>query len=178
MQILIIADDEGLLGSLPECQADVLISCGDIPDHLILECAKRCGCNKILAVKGNHDSSADFAYGITDLHLETIKIGDVKFGGFAGAWRYKPAGNFLFDQSEVNFFLPKFPAVDVFVAHNSPRGIHDREDDVHLGFEAFVPYIDRVQPKFFLHGHQHLSIETKRNQTHILGIYGSRILAV
>jgi Icc-related predicted phosphoesterase len=178
MKILIIADDEGLLGSLPETEADVLISCGDLPDKLILECAKRCSCNRILAVKGNHDSSTNFSFGITDLHLETIRIENIRFGGFAGAWRYKPAGNHLFDQSEVSFFLPKFPAVDVFVTHNSPRGIHDRDDDVHLGFEAFVPYIDRVQPKLFLHGHQHVSIETQRGATRIIGTYGSRILVI
>ena len=129
-------------------------------------------------MKGNHDSSADFSSGIRDLHLDTIKIGDIKFGGFAGAWRYKPVGNFLFDQSEVNFFLPKFPPVDVFIAHNSPRGIHDREDDVHWGFEGFVHYIDRIQPKLFLHGHQHLSRETQRNETRVIGTYGSRILVI
>lgn len=176
MQILIIADDESLLESLPDCHADVLISCGDVPDRLILECSKRSSCAQILAVKGNHDSSGDFSQGITDLHLNTIKIGDIKFGGFAGAWRYKPVGNFLFDQSEVNRLLPMFPAVDIFVAHNSPRGIHDREDDVHFGFEGFVRYIDRVQPKFFLHGHQHLNSETQRNGTSVIGTYGSRLI--
>jgi Icc-related predicted phosphoesterase len=178
MQILVIADDEELLGSLPDCHADVLVSCGDIPDPLILECARRSSCTQILAVKGNHDSSASFSQGIRDLHLETIKIGSVRFGGFAGAWRYKPVGNFLFEQSEVDVLLLKFPVVDIFVAHNSPREIHDREDDVHFGFEGFVAYIDRARPELFLHGHQHVHTETRRNMTRVIGTYGARILEI
>ena len=56
--------------------------------------------------------------------------------------------------------MAEFPPVDVFVAHNSPRHVHDREDEVHLGFEAFVDYIERTQPKLFFHGHMHVNQET------------------
>ena len=40
--------------------------------------------------------------------------------------------------------MASFPPVDVFVAHNSPRHVHDRDDDVHFGFEAFVRYLERA----------------------------------
>jgi len=178
MRLLIIADDEALLETLqkPEHPIDVLVSCGDLPDHVILEAAKRVECDQILAVKGNHDSSSAFPPIIKDLHMETVTVGGLKFGGFAGAWKYKPKGNFLFEQTEVNSMLSWFPSVDVFVAHNSPRGIHDREDEVHLGFDAFNRYIDRVKPKLFVHGHQHVSAETAVGSTAILGTYGSRII--
>ena len=59
-------------------------------------------------------------------------------GGFQDSWRYKPRGHYLYEQSEVEYLLTSFPPVDVFVAHNSPRYIHDRDDNVHFGFEAFV----------------------------------------
>jgi Icc-related predicted phosphoesterase len=178
VRLLIIADDESLLDALPCEPADVLISCGDLPDRIILEAAERCSCRRIFAVKGNHDSSAEFPSPICDLHLETAAFENIKFGGFCGAWRYKPKGNFLFDQHEVNGMTAYFPPVDVFVAHNSPRGIHDREDEVHYGFDGFTKYIDRARPRFFLHGHQHLTKETERNGTRIVGVFGACVIEV
>jgi Icc-related predicted phosphoesterase len=176
--ILVIADDESLLGKLPEAPADVLISCGDLPDELILQAAKRAGCKEILAVKGNHDSSFAFPKPILDLHLQTRQVGDLIFGGFAGAWKYKPKGNYLFEQSEVDASLAKFPRVDVFVTHNSPRSIHDREDEIHTGFTAFISYIARAQPRILLHGHQHKNVESKVVGSRIIGTYGHRFLVL
>jgi predicted phosphodiesterase len=74
MTLLVIADDEGLLNKLPDVTADVLISCGDLPDQIILRAAQRCRCRHILAVKGNHDSSAAFETPISGLHLCTRAI--------------------------------------------------------------------------------------------------------
>jgi len=74
--------------------------------------------------------------------------------------------------------LSAFPAVDIFIAHNSPLKIHDKDDDVHIGFEGFNQYINRTNPRFFLHGHQHLSEETIVGRTRVIGTYGSRIIEV
>jgi uncharacterized protein len=79
----------------------------------------------------------------------------------------KPGGHYLYEQSEVEYLLTSFPPVDVFVAHNSPRYIHDRDDNVHFGFEAFVRYIERTRPLWFLHGHQHLDQETRIGDTSV-----------
>jgi Icc-related predicted phosphoesterase len=176
MTLLIIADDDAVLGSIPDTQAQVLICCGDLLEAVILAVAAKCRCREILAVKGNHDSSAPFQQPIRDLHLTTYRVGDVTFGGFAGSWKYKLRGNYLFDQDEVERAMISFTPVDVFVAHNSPRLIHDREDEVHTGFTAFANYISRAQPKLFLHGHQHVSIETVVGQTRVIGTYGYRFL--
>src|SRR5688500_11839363 len=114
MTLLVIADDESLLKTLPEAQADVLVSCGDLPDQTILLAAQRCRCRHILAVKGNHDSSARFEAPIVDLHLRRETIRGITFGGFCGAWKYKPKGNYLFEQAAVESALAAFPRVDVF----------------------------------------------------------------
>src|SRR4051794_4656244 len=108
MTLLVIADDEALLNKLPDVHADVLVSCGDLPDQTILLAAQRCHCRHILAVKGNHDSSAVFPEPIVDLHLRSHEIRGVTFGGFHGAWKYKPKGNFLFEQAEVEVSLAAF----------------------------------------------------------------------
>jgi predicted phosphodiesterase len=104
MNLLIIADDESLRPQIPDCDVDVLVSCGDLPDELIFQVAKKCHCKEIVAVKGNHDSSAAFPAPIRDLHLTVFQFRDVKFGGFCGSWKYKPRGNYLFENTEVERF--------------------------------------------------------------------------
>jgi hypothetical protein len=69
-----------------------------------------------------------------------------------------------------------FPPVDVFVAHNSPRRVHNRDDEVHLGFDAFGGYIDRAGPRLFLHSHQHVNRETRIEGTTVVGVFGFRRL--
>jgi len=163
---------------MPENRCDVLVSCGDLPDEVILKASQRVKCSRILAVKGNHDGSAPFDERITDIHLRTVNIGGVTFGGFGGSWKYKPKGYFLFEQSEVSAALETFPHVDVFVAHNSPSGIHDKEDGVHVGFSAFTSYILDRHPKVLLHGHQHSNQMTSYVGTKVLGVYGRRTVVL
>lgn len=178
MTLVIIADDDFEARRVPPAPADVLVSVGDLLDDTIQSVAGICGCREILAVKGNHDSSAPFRLPITDLHLKVHNIHGVTFGGFCGSWKYKPKGNFLFEQGEVERWLKDFPSVDVFVAHNSPRLVHDRDDEVHLGFVAFNSYIQRARPKLFLHGHQHHNVETILAGTKVIGTFGHRFLTV
>jgi len=174
MILLIIADEDDVRHKIAPEPADVLVSCGDIADSTILQIANAIQCSCIYAVKGNHDSSGVFKPPIVDLHLAVHEHSGLRFGGFNGSWKYKPKGNYLYEQSEVRQLLAGFPAVDVFVAHNSPRHVHDRDDDVHFGFEACLDYINRVQPRLFLHGHQHVNQETLVGSTRVVGIYGHK----
>ena len=124
MILLIIADDELMDVSIPDKPADVLVSCGDLPDQLIFRVAEQVNPRCILAVKGNHDLPLPFPSPIIDLHLSTHLVDGISFGGFNGCWKYKPRGNFLYEDAYVSEKLTSFPSVDIFVAHNSPRGIH------------------------------------------------------
>ncbi len=174
MKLLVIADDDSFAKTPTSERADILISCGDMADQVILQTAQATQCSRVFAVKGNHDGAAPFPAPIVDLHLRTECFGDLTFGGFRGSWRYKPRGHFLYDEDEVESLIVAFPPVDIFIAHNSPRHIHDRDDEVHLGFEAFVGYIQRVHPRFFFHGHQHISRETRIGETRVIGVFGQQ----
>lgn len=178
MTFLIIADDDSAIGRLPELRVDVLISCGDLNDEMIIRAASRCAPRHIFAVKGNHDSAAPFPQPVANLHLNTFTFQGIKFGGFGGSWKYKPRGHHLFEQSEVGSALKDFPKVDVFVAHNSPAQVHDKDDFVHPGFTAFNSYIAKHQPRLFLHGHQHIEKETMIGSTRVIGSYGYRSLVL
>ncbi|MCX6927699.1 MAG: metallophosphoesterase family protein [Verrucomicrobia bacterium] len=174
MNLLVLADDDGIRRDLTAQPADLVLSLGDVADLVILEAAKLAQCRRIFAVKGNHDSGGPFPPPIVDLHLVVQTVNGVRYGGFNGSWRYKPVGHYLYDQEEAEHLLASFPSVDVFVAHNSPRSIHERDTEVHVGFEAFTRYIERAQPRLFIHGHQHVNQDTLVGRTQVMGIYGQR----
>ena len=176
MRLLVLADIDASHWKWETAAVDAVVSCGDVPVSLILDAAEAHRCDTILAVTGNHDGAAPFPGRIVDLHLRTHRCGDLVFGGLNGAWKYKPKGHFLYEQSEVEQFLSKFQPVDVFVSHNSPRGIHDRQDGVHCGFEGLASYIGRAAPALLLHGHQHANNETNLGSTRIVGVCGHRIV--
>jgi len=170
--MLAISDIDNIRWEYGSGEVDLILALGDLSDSVILAAAESFGAPPVFAVRGNHDVPTPFQEGISDLHLRTIK-----FGGFAGAWRYKAKGCHMFDQSEVTNFLKDFPRVDVFIAHNSPT-IHAKSDDIHAGFTAFDDYIREKQPRLFLHGHQHREIETMIGATRVIGAYGHRILEI
>jgi Icc-related predicted phosphoesterase len=176
MRILAIADDDSLIGHLEPAKIDVLLSLGDLWDATIAKAQSLYQPTVTFAVKGNHDGAGLFQDSVSPLHLRVETLGDMVFGGFNGSWRYNPRGHHLFDQHEVVAMLREFPRVDVFVAHNSPAGIHERDDDVHRGFEAFRDYIDRMQPAYFIHGHQHVNQVTRRGETTVVGVFGEALL--
>lgn len=175
MRTIVIADDDSLVGQF-DGTAQLLISLGDIWDRTIEEAFARYECIKGFAVKGNHDSAGPLPEVVTSVHESTEEYGGLVFGGFGGSWKYKPRGHHLYEQNEVSRALENFPPVDVFVAHNSPSGIHERDSDVHQGFGAFLEYIERVQPRYFLHGHQHLRQTTVLGRTEIIGVFGEQLI--
>jgi len=176
MTALVLADFDDIHWDGGRGKADLLISCGDVDDNLIAEVSEAYKCQTVIAVRGNHDRSAHFAQSIIDLHLNKVEIKGVSFGGFQGSWKYKPRGNYLYEQDEVEEALKDFPRVDVFVAHNSPRRLHDKEDGPHYGFEAFNTYIKLRRPKIFIHGHQHIRRQTKVEETVVIGAYGVQVM--
>jgi len=176
MKLAIICDDEFEARRIPAQDVDVLVSLGDLPDSVILEAANRCCPREILAVRGNHDADVPFPEGVRDLHLAVHEVNGVRFGGFNGSWRYKPVGHFLYEQEAVERLMVGFPEVQIFISHNSPRGIHDRDDEVHIGFIGLSNYITRCQPRLFLHGHQHQNIESMVGSTRVIGVFGFRFL--
>lgn len=178
MKLLVLADIDDLHWRGADGRADVLLALGDMADTVILEASASWQCPVIFAVRGNHDSDAPFPPPVVDLHRRTAECAGLRFGGLNGCWQYKPRGLFLYYQEEAEAFLEAFPAVDVFISHNSPRGVHDREDGVHTGFTALNAYIQRAAPRLLLHGHQHQERETQVGLTSVIGIYGWRTIDV
>jgi Icc-related predicted phosphoesterase len=178
MRLLVLADIDDLRWKGGAHAVDAVLSCGDVADEVILGAAEACGGVPALAVKGNHDRDIEFAAPILGVHLRVERLGELTVGGFRGCWQYKPRGHYLYSQEEVALMLERFPPVDLFLAHNAPRGVHDRDDMVHVGFAAFAAYIARCRPRVFVHGHQHVMRETQVGETRVVGVYGHRVIAV
>jgi len=178
MKLLVLADIDGFHWHGGSGRADALLALGDMADTVILEAAEAWQCPAVFAVKGNHDSESPFPEPIIDLHLRSSDLGGLRFGGLNGCWQYKPRGPFLYYQEEAESFMAAFPAVDIFISHNSPRRIHDREDEVHTGFSALNSYIDRAAPRLLLHGHQHVDKETQAGRTVVIGVFGWRAIKI
>ena len=178
MNFLVIADLDTLGWEGGRGHADALISCGDHFDQVILGAAEAFECEAIFAVKGNHDSAEVFPFPIKDMHLEVREFGGIIIGGLNGAWRYKTRGAHLYSQEEIEQVMAAFPPVDVFITHNSPRGIHDKNDGIHFGFDGLLNYIVRTRPGLVVHGHQHVNVETWIGSTRVVGVYGQREIVV
>ncbi|QJE95508.1 metallophosphoesterase family protein [Luteolibacter luteus] len=176
LRAIAIADDDGLVGNLESDPVDLLISLGDLWDASIDKAVASYKPRRTFAVRGNHDTDAPFARHITSLHYTVEHFSGLSFGGFNGSWRYKPRGHHLFEQHEVSRMLRSFPRVDVFVAHNSPRGIHERDGEVHQGFDGFLDYLEKQKPRYFLHGHQHLNQISQIGETQVIGVFGEALI--
>ncbi len=175
MRVLVISDIDDIHWTGGSGRVDAIFALGDLSDGVILEAWEQFGAPPVFGVRGNHDSPVPFPEGITDLHLRTVESGSLKLGGFGGAWRFRPRGNYLYTQAEVADLLKDFPRVDVFIAHNSPT-VHAKDDGVHVGFTAFDDYIREKQPRYFLHGHQHTIRKSLVGATEVVGVYGWQLL--
>lgn len=178
MRILVIADIDDFHWKYGTGQADIILSCGDVVDKVIMEAAEAYDCKAIFAVKGNHDRNTPFEEPIIDLHMQSLNYGNYSFGGFNGAWRYKNRGHFLYDQKQAEEMLSELPPVDIFLSHNSPLGIHDKTDGIHYGFSGLNYYIVRTHPSIVIHGHQHVDRASNYGSTKVMGVYQHKILEI
>lgn len=169
MKILAIADKESKFywdfyepGKLDGI--DLIISCGDLEAHYLSFLATFTHA-PVLYVCGNHDHHYEDTPPDGCICIEnTIYVHEgVRILGLGGSMRYK-LGPYQYTQKEmINrvrkcwFQIKKNKGFDILVTHSPAYGIGDGEDHAHEGFEAFVPLLDRYAPKYFLHGHVHMS---------------------
>lgn len=176
VRLAVIADEDSL--SLPSepISADILLSLGDIYPATVERAVNFFMPERVLSVRGNHDSPyATWPRWMELLHGKTVEAFGVRFGGLDGCWRYKKTGSFLFTQEEAHSVMRSMPPVDVLISHNSPALYHERDHEIHQGFEALTEYIDRHAPTLVLHGHQHFNKQTRRGRTLIAGVWGCRV---
>jgi predicted phosphodiesterase len=165
---------------------ELVVSCGDMP-AAYLDFITSVLNVPLFFVRGNHDEGYDERPpGGEDLHNRIITFKGLAFVGLEGSIRYNQ-GLIQYTQGEMQRMVmgmaPRLQlrklfqgrAVDVFVAHSPAYKIHDGEDRAHVGFKAFLNFMDWYKPRYMLHGHVHtydrrVKVETDYHSTHILNI--------
>jgi hypothetical protein len=104
--------------------------------------------------------------GCLDADGTVLDVAGLRIAGLGGCVRYRPGPN-QYSQREyrrragrlvrrVGRAQRRRPGpVDVLVTHAPPRGLGDEEDRPHVGIEALHQVLERLQPRWHLHGHIH-----------------------
>lgn len=184
MRILVIADrapSKPIPDILAENPADIVVTLGDLELHQIrsLELVDL----PKLGVYGNHCSGMYMpGLGIQNLHMNTVTVHGVTFGGFEGCVRYKQSSAPMYTQEEASALLATFPRVDVMLTHCPPFGVNDDQSDIsHTGFVGLREYVEREKPAFLFHGHTYPTpgAEVHRlGDTEIIYVFGEKSIEI
>ena len=205
MKILAVSDqviDRLYSTTVKEAYPDIemVIGCGDLP-YTYLEFLTTIFNVPMFYVPGNHDPAykadeSSSAQGGLNLDGQVTQAKELLIAGLGGSIRYPPGGPNQYSQQEmflrVYRLLPKIVItqrkhkrpLDILVTHSPPAGIHDDDDPTHRGLQALNFLLDRVQPRFMLHGHtmfyrQNLQNHvTRYGSTNVVNVYPFRIFEI
>jgi Icc-related predicted phosphoesterase len=156
-------------GDLPMDYLDFIVSSLNKPayfvfgNHNLKEYAK---------YRGNSESYSEpeetFSFsGATHMGTKVKYEEGVIIAGLGGCMRYSRDENQYTEFQMKLEMLKLMPALffnrifrkrylDILLTHAAPRGIHDKEDRCHLGFNCFLWFMKVFKPRYLIHGHIHL----------------------
>lgn len=184
MRILALADrapSRRIPEIIAETPVDVIVTLGD------LELAQIRSLELVslpkLGVYGNHCSGHYMPeLGIQNMHMKTVTINGITFGGYEGCVRYKQSSAPMSTQEEASTLLATLPHVDVMLTHCPPFGVNDdQSDDSHTGFIGLRDYVEREHPQYLFHGHTYPtpgSEVDRLGSTKIVYVFGEKIIEI
>ena len=156
---------------------DLILSCGDL-DAKYLEFLVTMGNIPVCYVPGNHDDKHGIyaPEGCDPLDGAVCTVNGLRIMGLGGSMRYRD-GKYMYTESEMRRRLRRIKrqiaaagGVDILVTHAPPKGYGDLEDLPHQGFDCFNELLEKVQPRYLLHGHIHAEYGSfQRERTHPSG---------
>ena len=169
MKLLLLADKESPYlwdyyqpGRLREY--DLMLSCGDLKAEYLSFLATL-GRAPLYYVRGNHDGNYDRRppEGCDCIEDKLIIFNGLRIAGLGGSRLYSGGKN-----------------------QYSEREMKNRigDDYAHMGFEAFLPLLDRYKPRYLIHGHVHMEYGRdiarvlRRGDTTIINAYERYTLEV
>lgn len=184
MKILVIADLHScpfgdLRAALSHLSTfDLILMAGDISEAYFPHIHELSRGVPLLAVLGNHDYPgvlSRHSY-ITNIHGKTVKAGTITVAGIEGSNKYKEVNFPSLTQPESMVVAYGLKNADILLSHTSPFGIHEKNCDTHCGLLGINEYLEREEPRFHIHGHQHENIQTQYGETLICGVYGISLI--
>lgn len=169
MKILLLADKESLyLWDYFEKSKlegiDLILSCGDLHPHYLSFLATFFQ-GPVLYVHGNHDDCYKDTppEGCICIDGKLYEYQGVRILGLGGSMRYK-TGEHQYTQKQMNrriqklrFSLWRKKGFDILLTHSPAWQLNDGKDLPHNGFKGFLYLLEKYTPRYFIHGHVHLS---------------------
>ncbi len=167
MKILVVADHEsrriwdfyepGMLNKY-----DLILSAGDLHPHYMSFLATMCR-TEVLYIHGNHDDCYEKMppEGCTCIDGKVVNFKGLRIFGLGGSMRYKNGINMYTPKEmqrrirKAHFQLLKNRGFDILLTHAPAFGLNDAEDLPHRGFPEFLTLMDKYEPRYFIHGHNH-----------------------
>ena len=189
MKILAIADEESpylwdYYDKSKREGIDLIISCGDL-DPSYLSFLTTLFAVPVLYVHGNHDDKYEKnpPEGCICIDNRIYVHEGIRILGLGGSMRYS-SGEYQFTEQQMRqrvarlrFSLFRNRGFDILVTHAPAYQLNDGRDLPHQGFEVFRELIEKYRPRFFLHGHVHLTYGRSHKRydryqdTHIINAY-------
>lgn len=189
MKILAIADEESkYLWDFFEKDklqdVDLILSAGDLkPEYLSFLVTM--SNVPVLYVHGNHDDkyARKPPEGCICIEDDIYEYRGVRILGLGGSMRYRPGGHQYTDKEmhkrvkKLRFKLFRKRGFDILLTHSPAYQVNDGRDLPHQGFQDFIFLMDKYKPRFFIHGHVHMSYGRqfkrydKYEETNIINAY-------
>lgn len=189
MRIMVIADEESayLWDYFEKSKLegiDLIISCGDL-DPRYLSFLATFTHAPVLYVHGNHDDKYEKIApdGCICIDDKIYVYQGIRILGLGGSMRYS-YGHYQYTEremrrriSKLRFKLFRKGGFDILVTHAPAYQLNDGRDLPHQGFRAFLELMEKYKPKFFVHGHVHLSYGRRHKRydkyqdTHVINAY-------
>lgn len=185
VRVLAVADEvaEPIYNvAVRQLEPELVLAAGDLPwDYL--EFLSSALDVPVVFVPGNHDpelpsvrdsrwgiwsasgrwSDAPRPHGAINADRRIVTAAGLRIAGLGGCVRYKDGPN-QYTQRQFTRHIRKLERqalceapLDVLLTHTPPRNLGDggNDDPVHQGIDALPGFIERVQPRWQLHGHVH-----------------------
>lgn len=189
MRILAIADEESkyywdFYEKSKLEGIDLIVSCGDLDPRYLSFLTTFCSA-PVLYVHGNHDGKYDRIppEGCINIEDKIYVHEGVRILGLGGSMLYT-GGPHQYTERDMRkrvrklwFQLLRYGGFDILVTHAPAYQLNDGMDLPHQGFKVFLDLMEKYKPKFFLHGHVHMSYSMKQKRydkymdTHVINCF-------
>lgn len=159
---------------------DLCVILGDIYGYELEKVTQIVPNNKIIALRGNHDSYDVYEkFNIHNINGQMISCKGIKFAGIEGSFKYKKE-NFPsythYESLMLAYHMPQ--TADVLLSHDC-LFTESKYDIAHSGLAGITYYVYENAVQWHIHGHIHKSYQDIYiNGTHEKSIYGCEYLEI
>ncbi len=181
MKILVIGDEESkyLWDYFEKWKLegiDLILSSGDLNPNYLSFLATFTNA-PVLYIHGNHDDKYHDTPpdGCICIEDDIYVHNGVRILGLGGSMRYNSGINQYTERQmkwrvrRLKLKLLRRKGFDILLTHSPAYQLNDGEDLPHRGFQIFHDLLEKYKPRFFIHGHVHMTYGMKYTRYHKLG---------